>query len=208
MSPARTRLPAAERRADLLRCACRVFSRGSYRGTTTAEIAHAAGVTEPILYRHFESKRGLYLACLDATWAELRALWEEALAAEEDPADWLRAIARAFFESERNRPVISNLWVQALAEASEDEEIRRYMRRHMREVHRFVTGVVERGQREGGFREDADARAEAWLFLSLGLLKMISRRLGGLIEDDFPAIVASRRRWLTGRDDVAREPLG
>ena len=42
-----------------------VFSTGSYSGATTAEIAREAGVSEPILYRHFASKRELYFACLD-----------------------------------------------------------------------------------------------------------------------------------------------
>jgi len=194
------RLPAPERRAAVLDCACRVFSRGSYHGTTTAEIARAAGVTEPILYRHFESKRDLYLACLDETWAELRALWDDAVAAEPDAANWVRAMAQAFFRSEKNRAVISNLWVQALSEAGLDDELRRYMRRHMREVHAYVAAVIERAQAEGGVLADRDPRAEAWLFISVGLLKMISARLGGLVEDDFPAIIASRRRWLTGRD--------
>ena len=58
------RMPAAERRLKLVETAIRVFSEGSYRGTTTAEIARAAGVSEPILYRHFASKRDLYLAAL------------------------------------------------------------------------------------------------------------------------------------------------
>jgi AcrR family transcriptional regulator len=197
-----TRLPAAERRARVLDCACRVFSQGSYHGTTTAEIARAAGVTEPILYRHFDSKRDLYLACLDETWARIRALWDDAVANEPDPANWVRAMARAFFASERNRPVISNLWVEAISEASEDAEVRRYMRRHLRDVHAYVTGVIERAQAAGGILPDRDPRAEAWLFLAVGLLGMVSGRLGGLLEDDFPAIIASRRRWLTGREDA------
>jgi hypothetical protein len=96
--------------------------------------------------------------------------------------------------------VIEALWVQALTEAGEDEEIRRYMQRHMREVHAYVASVIERAQAEGGILPDRDPRAEAWLFLSAGLLKMISRRLGGLVEDDFPSIIASRRLWLTGRE--------
>ena len=200
MSPAR--LPAPERRAAVLDCACRVFSKGSYHGTTTAEIARAAGVTEPILYRHFESKRDLYLACLEETWANIRALWDEAVADEPDSANWVRAMARAFFESERNRPVISNLWVEAISEASGDPEIRRYMRRHMRDVHAYVARVIERAQVEGGVLPDRDPRAEAWLFLAVGLLKMVSGRLGDLLEDDFPAIIASRRHWLTGREDA------
>ena len=53
--------------------ACRVFAKSSYRGSTTAQIARETGVTEPVLYRHFASKRELYLACLDAVWDQLRA---------------------------------------------------------------------------------------------------------------------------------------
>lgn len=200
MSATKPRLPASERRAHVLGCACKVFSEGSYRGTTTAELAKAAGVTEPILYRHFDSKRDLYLECLDASWADLRARWDEALASESDPALWLKALATAFFEAEKKRPIVSSLWIQALSEAAEDDSIRRYMRAHLREVHGYVAGVIERGQEAGGFLADRDPRAEAWLFLSLGILKMASLRLGGLVDEDFPAIVAARRTWLTGRD--------
>ena len=46
----------------------KVFSTGSYSGATTAEIAREAGISEPILYRHFASKRELYFACLDEAW--------------------------------------------------------------------------------------------------------------------------------------------
>jgi AcrR family transcriptional regulator len=200
MSATKPRLPASERRAHVLGCACRVFSEGSYRGTTTAELAKAAGVTEPILYRHFDSKRELYLACLDASWADLRARWDEAIEGESDPALWLKALATSLFEAEKKRPVVSSLWIQALSEAAEDDDIRKYMRAHLREVHAYVTGVIERGQEAGGFLADRDARAEAWLFLSLGILKMASFRLGGLVDEDFPAIVAARRTWLTGRN--------
>ena len=75
------RLPAEERRASLLSIACGLFARRSYRGTTTAEIARAAGVTEPVLYRHFASKRALYLACMDWSWEQVKELWAERLAA-------------------------------------------------------------------------------------------------------------------------------
>ena len=81
-----TRMPAPARRQALVDTALRVFSEGSYRGTTTAEIVRAAGVSEPILYRHFDSKRGLYLACIEEAWRRLRTCWEEGMAAEPDPA--------------------------------------------------------------------------------------------------------------------------
>ena len=52
--------------------ALQVFSSTSYAGATTAEIAREAGVCEPILYRHFASKRDLWFACLDVAWEETR----------------------------------------------------------------------------------------------------------------------------------------
>ena len=80
-----TRLPGPERRQAVVETACRVFAKSSYHGSTTAQIARETGVSEPVLYRHFSSKRDLYVACLDAVWERVRALWEEALAREEDP---------------------------------------------------------------------------------------------------------------------------
>jgi TetR/AcrR family transcriptional regulator len=196
----RRRLPAAQRRAAVLSCACRVFSRASYRGATTAEIAREAGVTEPVLYRHFESKRDLYLACLDECWASVRAMWEDVIANEPDPGNWIPAMGQSFIRSPKYQPLIANLWVQALTEASGDEEIRRYMKKHIREVHRFAAHVIRRSQEAGGVRPDRDPDAEAWIFLSLGLLSMADRQLGGLMTEEWPKIRASRLRWLLGHD--------
>lgn len=132
------RLPAAERRAALLEVACRAFAGGSYRGTTTAEIAREAGVTEPILYRHFESKRDLYLACLDLVSERVRTMWDEAIAQEDDPGLWLGAMGAAFFEETEEKAVLSNFWVRALMDASEDEDVRPALVVHMQKAHGYV----------------------------------------------------------------------
>jgi TetR/AcrR family transcriptional regulator len=194
-----SRLTAPERRASLLDCACRVFSRGSYRGTTTAELAAEAGVTEPVLYRHFPSKRALYLACMDEGWSRVRALWDEVIAAEPDPSRWVTAMGRAFLESDEHRPAASHLWLQALAEGTGDAEIAEYMRAHIGEVHDYVADVIRRAQRAGGIPPDRDAAAEAWIFLALGLISMADRAvLGGLMDRDWENIRLGRLRWLTG----------
>jgi AcrR family transcriptional regulator len=192
------RMPAEERRAAVLDTACKVFSRGTYHGTTTAEIARAAGVSEPILYRHFPSKRDLYLACIEETWRRTRTRWEQALADEPNPAEWIAAMGRAFHEWKEQRALISNLWLQSLAEASEDPKIRAHVRGNVRKVHAFVADVVRRSQAEGGVDRDRDANAEAWIFLGVGLIAAAGLRLGGLVEDDLGSIRESRRRWLTG----------
>lgn len=192
------RLPASERRAAVLDTACRVFARCSYHGATTAEIAREAGVTEPILYRHFDSKQALYLACIDDAWERMRTAWEEAVAGEPDPAAWMPAMAQAFFELREEKELVATLWLQALTEADEPE-VRRFLRRHLREVHEFVAGVIRRGQEAGAVPGDRDARAEAWIFVAVGLLVAIAGRLGGLAPDDLERIRASRRAWLSGK---------
>ena len=119
----RPRLTAAERRADLLRVAGRVFAEGSYRGATTAEIAREAGVTEPILYRHFASKEDLYLACVEEAWATVKATWERVVEQERDPSKWMPAMGNAFLRPAEDKVLLGSLWVQALTEASDSERI-------------------------------------------------------------------------------------
>ncbi len=193
-----TRLPAEERKAAVLDCACGIFSASSYRGTTTAEIARQAGVTEPVLYRHFESKRDLYLAVLEESWRRLHELWGQAVENEPDPRFWVGAMGRAYFAANDPKVMCAELWMQALTEASDDVEIRKFLRKQMREVHDFVSDVIRRSQKAGGVFPDRDASAEAWIFISIGLLGTVGRRVGSLLDEDFEAIIASRRHWMTG----------
>jgi AcrR family transcriptional regulator len=190
------RLPAEERRASVLGAACGLFAKGSFRGTTTADIAREAGVSEPVLYRHFPSKRALYLACMDWSWEQVKALWAERLAAEPEPGLWLSAMGRAFREAEAEHPLVSPMWIQALAESSEDPEIAGYMREHMREVHAYVADVIRRAQKAGGIASERDPDAEAWIFIALGLLTMADEVIGAFLQDAWPAIRESRIAWL------------
>jgi TetR/AcrR family transcriptional regulator len=192
-----TRLPAAERRAALVETAIRVFSDGSYRGTTTAEIAREAGVSEPILYRHFASKRELYLAALDHVWGKARASWEDVLRTTPNVAEAFAAMGRGHVTIRDCKFQMAELWVQALSEANEDPELRRQLRRHMREVHDFIAAVIRRGQEEGVLHPDRNADAEAWTFLAGGVLGMVGRRIGLLAEDEVKQIRQARLDWLT-----------
>jgi AcrR family transcriptional regulator len=195
----KTRLPAAERRQAIVEAGMMVFSTGSYSGATTADIAREAGVSEPILYRHFASKRELYFACLDEAWLRLRHVFDEKLA-QHGEGGALPAPREMALRLRRTARVLPpNLWIQALTEAGEDPEIKRYLRRHMRDVHDFIADGVRRAQAAGGIAADRDPDAEAWIFLAGILLLSVADRLGGLLnDDDFAAIAAQRIRWLSG----------
>jgi AcrR family transcriptional regulator len=195
-----TRLPGPERKAAVVETACRVFAKSSYHGSTTAQIARETGVTEPVLYRHFASKRELYIACLDSVWQQVHALWETSVEHEPDPANWVKAIGKAYLEARASaRVVLVDLWIQALTVAADDPEIRRALREQVGEVHDFVATLIRRAQEKGGVLPDRDPEAEAWIFISLGLLSTIDHRLGSIVGDEFDDIVASRREWMTGR---------
>src|SRR5580692_3109463 len=51
-----TRMKSEERRAAIVRSAIHLFAEKGFRGTTTRELAAAAGITEPVLYQHFRAK--------------------------------------------------------------------------------------------------------------------------------------------------------
>jgi AcrR family transcriptional regulator len=199
VSAQRVRLPAEERRAAVLEAACTIFCRGTYRSTTTAEIAKHAGVTEPVLYRHFSSKRDLYLACLEEAWRETRTLWDNAVAEEPDPSRWGIAMGKAYLATKDRRVQLAHLWLQSLAEVSDDPEIRKFVRRQLQSVHEYVSGVMRRAQEAGAVLPERDVDAEAWVFISLGLLGTVGRRLGGVVGDDFARIMDARREWMTGK---------
>jgi AcrR family transcriptional regulator len=65
------RLPAEERREQILDVAVQVFARQGFHGTSMNDVAEVAGVTKPVLYQHFESKRELFQALLDAVGARM-----------------------------------------------------------------------------------------------------------------------------------------
>ena len=190
------RLPAAERRSAIIDAALGVFSAGSYAGATTAEIAREAGVSEPILYRHFSSKRDLYFACLDEAWLRIRQKLEAKMDALGPVAAWQNMRASAMREV---KTLLPSLWMQAVTEAGEDPEIRRFVRRHMRQVHDFFADYLRRVQEAGAIPSDRNVDAEAWIFIGGSLLVSIADRLGGpLTADDLAAIKTERQRWLTG----------
>ena len=139
-----------------------MFSQSSYRGATTAEIARESGISEPILYRHFGSKRDLYLACLEEAWRSLRELSEQAIA--ESPDTCLGAIADAWMAKRANIRLV-DLWIRALNEC-DDPVVAEALRKQVREVHAFFADVIRDGQARGVVHADRDPVAEAWIFVA------------------------------------------
>jgi AcrR family transcriptional regulator len=76
----------------------RVFAERGYHPTSMNDLAEAAGVTKPVLYQHFRSKRALYLELLEDVGGRLRELIDKATTEAESPREQVQAGFRAYFE--------------------------------------------------------------------------------------------------------------
>jgi AcrR family transcriptional regulator len=121
------RLTADERRDEVIEAAIGEFARGGYRATRTADIARAAGVSQPYLYALFPDKKALFLACYGRAVERIRATLIAAREAALDGDDLDARLRHAYQELIRARPDQLQFQLQAHA-AAVDPEIRAAVR--------------------------------------------------------------------------------
>src|ERR1044071_66829 len=90
------RLKAPQRGKQLIEVATKLFAKWGYNATTTAAIAEAAGVTEPILYRHFKSKQELFVAITRDVSQRTIDHWQNLMQHPSDAREQIRTIAKEF----------------------------------------------------------------------------------------------------------------
>jgi len=98
------RLSAPERRAQLIEAALAVFSNEGYQATTMDAVAAEAGVTKPVLYQHFPSKRSLFLVLLADVGHQLNQMVSEAVAEADSPREQVEQGFHAFFRFISDHP--------------------------------------------------------------------------------------------------------
>ena len=134
----RARISAADRRALVVRAAARLFATRGYGGTRLDDVAAAAGVTKPIVYRHFASKKALYMALLEKHEADLPTFVERAPDAEggEPP---VRAILEIWLDYVREN---QHAWLMLFRDSSGDEEIQALRQRVTRRAREVMAAFV------------------------------------------------------------------
>lgn len=159
------RLKSGERRAAILRTAVELFAQRGFRGTTTRELASAVGVSEPVLYQHFATKRELYTAIVDHMLAEATSEFDlrmKRVADEQDDVSLLQALGEMILgwyldDGSRIRLLLySGLEGHELAELWHEKATT-----HLRQ---FVTSWMERKMEVGAFRRlDAQTLTQAYV---------------------------------------------
>lgn len=171
------RLSAAERKRRIIESARAVFAGSNYSKAGTAELAKAAGVSEPALYRHFASKKELFLATLRSSSPKLLEIWERIAGEVEDPLETLWNIGLHYYDHLRNRAGVMKLQFQALSEV-EDKDIQAALRENFGAYVQFFRETLEEGKARGIVRKDIDSEVAAWQFLGIGLTLDLVHLLG------------------------------
>ena len=96
--PVNRRLPADQRRGQLFDVALRLFAGRGFAATTMDDIASAAGVTKPLLYQHFASKRALYLELVDSVARDMLVAINDATSQASGPRQQVEAGFAAYFD--------------------------------------------------------------------------------------------------------------
>jgi TetR/AcrR family transcriptional regulator len=137
-----------------------LFSRKGFAGTTTKEIARAAGVSEAIIFRHFATKRDLYTAIIEhnihSAGAQQVLAGIDACMKQRDDEGLFRLIAREMIEGHRKDARFERLMLHASLEGHELANIYR----HEFGLPMFATlrAYLDRRQRSGALRH-IDSRA-------------------------------------------------
>jgi AcrR family transcriptional regulator len=133
VSQARRRLPPAERRALIEQAAARLFAERGYETTTVEQICAAAGVSKPMLYRHFESKRDLCMRLMERRRDELAAAPLGTFLEAEGPVEQrLEAMIDAWFAHVAEHPYSSRVLFQDVTGDAQLSKLQRELRRRQR----------------------------------------------------------------------------
>jgi AcrR family transcriptional regulator len=175
------RMSGDERRSQILRVAIKLFSQRGFSGTTTKEIARAAGVSEAMVFRHFATKSELYNAILDHKACEggldnpFEPI-EEAMAAGDDRAVF-EGLMRNALEHHEQDPEFMRLLMHSALEGHELADM--FVAQNIVPMYDFLSEYIKRRQKEGGIRSDINPRVVVRAFVGM----MIHHALNNALWD-------------------------
>ncbi len=167
MSSTLPRMTGQERRRAILDAAIRLFSERGFRGVTTRELAHTVGVTEPVLYQHFPSKRDLYTAIIEhkiAQTEELKGRLEDLCLTPLSPDEFFFQLAMLAIEWHGTDPSFIRLMMYAQLDGHEMASL--FHERMIDDYFRLVVDAIAR-MNGGRIAQVISPEIAAYGFLSM-----------------------------------------
>jgi AcrR family transcriptional regulator len=184
-------MSGAERRQSIVDTAIRLFAERGFRGTTTRELASAVGVSEPVLYQHFKTKKDLYAAILESQcehqFDHMAAQLQPLIDAEDDAA-FFQEIGYGILGWYLDDSRFIRLLLHSALEGHELSDL--FYERQVAPFYQVLEGYLSKRMKHGAFRKQnpgVAARAFTGMFAHTGMIGAVYRP--GLIGTDRKEIV-------------------
>jgi AcrR family transcriptional regulator len=175
-APRRRRLPAAERRRQIVDAVLDVVAEHGISGTTVARIAETAKVSEGTLYVYYSSREEMLTAALDRIFARMADIIDSSTAP--DAIGRLRDIARRHSEvMKTEREQFTSPWIEFIA-AGAQVGLREAIAATQTRAFAKMLQIVEQGQADGTIRRDIDARRFTWQWYTAIWAENLSSLMG------------------------------
>ena len=199
--PARVRMSRDQRRQAILECATRQFARTGYANTTVNGIAAELGVTEPLIYKHFESKEALFREVFQRVALFFVERITEVVGEGASPLATLRKIAHFYYQHLDAHPEFAAILYQVAANSAEGiaglKEPLRFFKKIFLQLHDAIAELLKEAKRQGEIPASVDESAASWAFIGnyhiLILLKSFE------VADFNPLLIESMLAMVTGR---------
>jgi AcrR family transcriptional regulator len=179
---------ASDKRRIILDAAVRVFARKGYHTSRVGDIAEEAGIAHGLLYHYFASKEEVLETVFRENWSQLLEAFARIESSNEPPLEQLGAIAKVLLRAWRDQPDLVRVMVREVARSpqlqSQVDEIRAGFL--------VIQRVIERGQADGSFRPDLDARLASWIFYG-GLEELLTGWVLGQLPDGDEEVARAER---------------
>jgi AcrR family transcriptional regulator len=177
-----------DKRRLILGAAVRVFARKGYHTCRVGDIAEEAGVAHGLLYHYFRSKDDVLDCVFRETWADVVGAARRVEETEEPARDRLTGIAKILLRAWKRDPELVTVVVR---EGLRSADLQRQVG-EIRQAFKAIQRIVLRGQEEGEFRADVDARLASVVFYG-ALEEILTGWVIGSLEDGDDQIAAAER---------------
>jgi len=189
MMDTRKRLPAEERKKQIRRCAAEVFARSNYSKAKVADIAAQAGISEAMVYKHFPSKKDIFIEVLQHMSERTVFLLQEEVTREPDALKAMKNMATTYYNMVVDHADEVKVHFQAISEIC-DNDIAERLHQDQDDYMRFIRDLVDNGVRQGSFREDLDVDSLVLLLDGVGVFMNLMKLLS--FEEQFTEQTVTR----------------
>jgi AcrR family transcriptional regulator len=181
-------MAAEDKRQQILSAAVRVFAAQGYEATRVGDIAKEAGVAYGLVYHYFGSKDAVLEAVFREQWGRLLAAVALAEETGESAPEQLELVVKIVLRTWRDDPDLVRLLVREITRSPHIQDELDEIGQAFASLER----IVARGQEQGTFRPDVDARLAAWMLYG-AMEEVLTGWVLGQLPDDAAAVTAAEQ---------------